>query len=117
MRGRPNTRRSRLEAPPATPPYRQRRVRKRANRAVSESASQPKPTSSPTAAKAPGGFGPNEWLVDELYQQYLADKDSVDAAWWDFFKDYRPTDAAGGPVNGSATARGPPANGSPAPPS
>jgi len=37
-----------------------------------------------------GGFGPNEWLVEELYQQYLADKDSVDKAWWDFFQDYRP---------------------------
>jgi multifunctional 2-oxoglutarate metabolism enzyme len=35
-------------------------------------------------------FGPNEWLVDELYQQYLADRDSVDPAWWDFFADYRP---------------------------
>jgi multifunctional 2-oxoglutarate metabolism enzyme len=78
---------------------------------VSEPASQPKPSSSPTAAKAPGGFGPNEWLVDELYQQYLADKNSVDAAWWDFFKDYRPTDAAGGPVNGSAAAAGSPPNG------
>jgi hypothetical protein len=22
---------------------------------------------------SPGGFGPNEWLVEELYQQYLAD--------------------------------------------
>lgn len=35
-------------------------------------------------------FGANEWLVDELYEQYLADKDSVDPAWWDFFADYRP---------------------------
>jgi multifunctional 2-oxoglutarate metabolism enzyme len=51
--------------------------------------------------------------VDELYQQYLADKNSVDAAWWDFFKDYRPTDAAGGPVNGSAAAAGSPPNGAP----
>ncbi|HET8766564.1 MAG TPA: hypothetical protein VFM86_04485, partial [Pedococcus sp.] len=37
-------------------------------------------------------FGPNEWLVDELYQQYLQDKNSVDKAWWDFFADYRPAD-------------------------
>jgi len=35
------------------------------------------------------GFGPNEWLVEEIYQQYLADPDSVDAAWHDFFADYR----------------------------
>ncbi|MCI0688490.1 MAG: multifunctional oxoglutarate decarboxylase/oxoglutarate dehydrogenase thiamine pyrophosphate-binding subunit/dihydrolipoyllysine-residue succinyltransferase subunit [Sporichthyaceae bacterium] len=37
-------------------------------------------------------FGPNEWLVDEIYQQYLKDKNSVDPAWWDFFADYQPSD-------------------------
>jgi hypothetical protein len=35
-------------------------------------------------------FGPNEWLVDELYQRYLADPGSVDMAWWSFFADYTP---------------------------
>ena len=35
-------------------------------------------------------FGPNEWLVDELYEQYLRDRESVDPAWWDFFTDYKP---------------------------
>ncbi|WP_188037195.1 hypothetical protein, partial [Actinotalea sp. JY-7885] len=35
-------------------------------------------------------FGANQWLVDELYEQYLTDKDAVDPAWWDFFEDYRP---------------------------
>ena len=35
-------------------------------------------------------FGPNEWLVDELYQRYLQDKNSVDEAWWEFFADYHP---------------------------
>ncbi|MGI9006405.1 MAG: 2-oxoglutarate dehydrogenase E1 subunit family protein, partial [Streptosporangiaceae bacterium] len=35
-------------------------------------------------------FGPNEWLVDELYQRYQADPASVDRAWWNFFADYRP---------------------------
>ncbi len=39
-------------------------------------------------------FGANQWLVDELYEQYLADKDSVDPAWWDFFADYRPRSEA-----------------------
>jgi 2-oxoglutarate decarboxylase len=38
-------------------------------------------------------FGANEWLVDEMYQAYLDDKDSVDPAWWDFFADYTPADA------------------------
>ncbi|MGW1774392.1 multifunctional oxoglutarate decarboxylase/oxoglutarate dehydrogenase thiamine pyrophosphate-binding subunit/dihydrolipoyllysine-residue succinyltransferase subunit [Streptomyces sp. NPDC002104] len=36
------------------------------------------------------GFGANEWLVDEIYQQYLQDPNSVDRAWWDFFADYKP---------------------------
>ena len=47
---------------------------------------------SDTTEAATGSFGPNEWLVDELYQQYLTDKSSVDPAWWDFFADYQPTD-------------------------
>ncbi|WP_317182634.1 2-oxoglutarate dehydrogenase E1 subunit family protein, partial [Intrasporangium sp.] len=53
-------------------------------------------------------FGPNEWLVDELYQQYLTDKDSVDRAWWAFFDDYTPLDAnaASAPnVNGDPAGR------------
>ena len=52
---------------------------------------------------AAGGFGPNEWLVEELYQQYLADKDSVDEAWWDFFQDYRPATGRR-PLRAAATA-------------
>ncbi|MCW2533735.1 MAG: 2-oxoglutarate dehydrogenase, subunit, partial [Blastococcus sp.] len=35
------------------------------------------------------GFGTNEWLVEEMYQQYLADPSSVDQAWHEFFADYR----------------------------
>lgn len=34
-------------------------------------------------------FGPNEWLVEELYQKYLNDPNSVDKAWWNFFADYK----------------------------
>ena len=40
-------------------------------------------------------FGANEWLVEELYQQYLADPASVDRAWWSFFADYKPAVANG----------------------
>src|SRR3954453_20806396 len=40
------------------------------------------------------GFGPNEWLVYEMYQQYLKDPESVDKAWWDFFADYQPSETA-----------------------
>src|SRR5215469_6175525 len=42
------------------------------------------------ATPAGADFGANEWLVDELYQRYLADPGSVDRAWWSFFADYRP---------------------------
>ena len=43
---------------------------------------------------AGNSFGANEWLVDELYEQYLEDRHSVDPAWWDFFADYVPSDPA-----------------------
>ena len=39
-------------------------------------------------------FGPNEWLVEEMYEQFLADPSSVDSAWHDFFADYKPTQRA-----------------------
>ncbi|AEW96486.1 MULTISPECIES: multifunctional oxoglutarate decarboxylase/oxoglutarate dehydrogenase thiamine pyrophosphate-binding subunit/dihydrolipoyllysine-residue succinyltransferase subunit [Streptomycetaceae] len=84
------------------------------------------PTDSDGEGKNPAaGFGANEWLVDEIYQQYLQDPNSVDRAWWDFFADYKPgADAAGsaGPAapknQGSAPAAPTatqPANGTPAP--
>ncbi|MFJ7202354.1 multifunctional oxoglutarate decarboxylase/oxoglutarate dehydrogenase thiamine pyrophosphate-binding subunit/dihydrolipoyllysine-residue succinyltransferase subunit [Streptomyces sp. NPDC098789] len=48
-------------------------------------------TESAESGKTPAsGFGANEWLVDEIYQQYLQDPNSVDRAWWDFFADYKP---------------------------
>ena len=33
-------------------------------------------------------FGANAWLVDEMYKQYLADKNSVDQAWWPTLEKY-----------------------------
>ncbi len=55
-------------------------------------------------------FGPNEWLVDELYQQYRQDKQSVDKAWWEFFEDYQPGDGGTGratPAGASTAAAAP----------
>ena len=49
-------------------------------------------------------FGPNELLVDELYQRYLADPSSVDRAWWNFFADYRPTSGGREPGGSHATS-------------
>ncbi|HEY0641623.1 MAG TPA: multifunctional oxoglutarate decarboxylase/oxoglutarate dehydrogenase thiamine pyrophosphate-binding subunit/dihydrolipoyllysine-residue succinyltransferase subunit [Pseudonocardiaceae bacterium] len=40
-------------------------------------------------------FGPNEWLIEEMYERFLADPASVDAAWHDFFADYKPTTLGG----------------------
>ncbi|MGH3504215.1 MAG: 2-oxo acid dehydrogenase subunit E2, partial [Nocardioidaceae bacterium] len=46
------------------------------------------------------GFGPNEWLVDEMYDAYLKDPSSVDEAWRTLFKEH------GNPAapDGSSTA-------------
>ncbi|SFT56144.1 2-oxoglutarate dehydrogenase E1 component [Actinopolyspora lacussalsi subsp. righensis] len=57
-------------------------------------------------------FGPNEWLIEEMYEQYLNDPSSVDSAWHEFFADYRPAGhsatesaaAATGATTGQKTA-------------
>ncbi len=55
-----------------------------------------------SSAPRPGGqqadFGANEWLVDEMYERYRSDPDSVDKAWWEYF-DQGSTGAGAG--NGS----------------
>ena len=52
------------------------------------------------ANPAPADFGANEWLVEDMYERYLADPSSVDAAWHDFFDDFRPRPDAPAPANG-----------------
>ncbi|MGE3447066.1 MAG: multifunctional oxoglutarate decarboxylase/oxoglutarate dehydrogenase thiamine pyrophosphate-binding subunit/dihydrolipoyllysine-residue succinyltransferase subunit [Microbacteriaceae bacterium] len=37
-----------------------------------------------------GEFGANEWLVDEMYERYLVDKNSVDQSWWPILEAYHP---------------------------
>ncbi|MER6921699.1 hypothetical protein ABT314_22320, partial [Streptomyces spiralis] len=62
-------------------------------------------TDNDQAGKNPAAaFGANEWLVDEIYQQYLQDPNSVDRAWWDFFADYKPGAAAAASSAPSGTA-------------
>jgi 2-oxoglutarate dehydrogenase E1 component len=75
-------------------------------------------TDADQAGKNPAAaFGPNEWLVDEIYQQYLQDPNSVDRAWWDFFADYKPgAPAASAPVSTAAAAPAAPAQAAPAAP-
>nr|WP_311836356.1 hypothetical protein [Cellulomonas fimi] len=53
-------------------------------------------------------FGANEWLVDELYEQFKRDRNAVDPAWWDFFEGYRPDDGA---TDASWTCAGSPLDG------
>lgn len=33
-------------------------------------------------------FGPNTWLIDEMYQQFLENPESISDGWRDFFADY-----------------------------
>lgn len=35
-------------------------------------------------------FGPNVWLIDEMYREYLAHPEAVSDSWREFFSDYRP---------------------------
>src|SRR5664280_3522371 len=42
-------------------------------------------------ATTTGAFGPNAWLVEDMYDSYRADPTSVSESWREFFTDYRPT--------------------------
>ena len=57
-----------------------------------------------------GEFGANEWLVDELYEQFIVDKNSVDKSWWPILETYHPT-----VKDESGTAQAAPAPASPRP--
>jgi 2-oxoglutarate decarboxylase len=46
-------------------------------------------------------FGANEWLVDEMYDQYLKDKNSVDASWQRYFADHPEPSGSSAQSNGS----------------
>src|SRR5688500_6475868 len=64
----------------------------------------------------PATFGPNAWLVDEMYEQFRADPRSVSESWREFFADYKPgpdAPAAPKPAQPAAAAGAP--NGAPAP--
>src|SRR5579863_8984658 len=88
----------------------------------SSSGSSQAGSGSGSGSAPPADFGANEWLVEELYQRYLADPGSVDRAWWSFFADYQPALANGtGPqpvlsVARAAAPAAPPAAPAPPPP-
>ena len=45
------------------------------------------PDQSPTSTPETD-FGANDWLLEEMYEQYTADPDSVDATWVEYFKSH-----------------------------
>ncbi len=57
---------------------------------------------SPEEASA-GEFGANEWLVEEMYESYLADRNSVDQVWWPVLDRYHAAKTAG-PAAGEPAA-------------
>jgi len=63
----------------------------------------PSVSSSSTSNQA-SQFGPNEWLVEEMYQRFLDDPSTVDTAWHEFFADYRPVEQPGADAAGNAGA-------------
>jgi 2-oxoglutarate dehydrogenase E1 component len=60
-----------------------------------------------------GAFGTNAWLVEEMYESYLADPASVSESWREFFADYRSKAAPEQPRVGTEPV-GPPAGRVPA---
>ncbi len=74
-------------------------------------------TPAPGPPGASGHFGPNAWLVEDLYERYLADPSSVAESWREFFSDYQPVQrpaparppaapAAAAPVHAAVALRG-----------
>lgn len=68
-----------------------------------------------TEANGNGGsaeeFGANAWLVDELYKQYVQDKNSVDRSWWPVLERYAGGTSAPGTEQSAATAEAGPVDG------
>src|SRR5215212_8981510 len=68
---------------------------------------------------AGSAFGANSWLVEEMYEQFRSDPDSVSETWREFFSDYKPAIANLAPAPSvpapvaTATAAAPASNGAP----
>jgi 2-oxoglutarate dehydrogenase E1 component len=58
-----------------------------------------------SSASRSAELGPNAWLVDEMYQQYLANPASVSETWREFFTDYRPMAATVSAASARPSAR------------
>jgi len=69
-----------------------------------------------TSPLAGGAFGPNAWLVDDMFEAYRSDPSSVSESWREFFADYVPGGVAAPSVPPPPPARAPePTSAGPAP--
>lgn len=59
-----------------------------------------------------GEFGANQWLVEELYQQFKSDRNAVDKEWWPVLEAY---EASAAPAADAAAPAAAPAPADPAP--
>ncbi len=41
-------------------------------------------------SRSPESFGPNVWLIDEMFREFKEHPESVSESWREFFSDYRP---------------------------
>ncbi|WP_198392978.1 multifunctional oxoglutarate decarboxylase/oxoglutarate dehydrogenase thiamine pyrophosphate-binding subunit/dihydrolipoyllysine-residue succinyltransferase subunit [Brevibacterium yomogidense] len=57
-----------------------------------------------TPTTAASDFGSNQWLVEEMYEQYKSDKNSVDRSWWPVFEKFEAEGGASG--NGASASSG-----------
>ncbi|MDA0217913.1 MAG: multifunctional oxoglutarate decarboxylase/oxoglutarate dehydrogenase thiamine pyrophosphate-binding subunit/dihydrolipoyllysine-residue succinyltransferase subunit, partial [Actinobacteria bacterium] len=66
-----------------------------------------------------GNFGTNDWLVEEMYEKFLSDPNSVEPSWRDFFRsaDFKAADfsasATGQGIQGARPIVGAPRGGTP----
>ena len=75
------------------------------------------PDQSPTSAPAEADFGANDWLLEEMYEQYTVDPSSVDQTWAEYFKAHgAPTTDAGNGAASEAPQPQPPTGARTAPP-
>jgi 2-oxoglutarate dehydrogenase E1 component len=58
----------------------------------------------PEPKQYPEAFGPNAWLIEEMYRQFREQPETVTESWRDFFEDYRPLSAPAPQLGAEPTA-------------
>ncbi|MFZ9483162.1 MAG: 2-oxo acid dehydrogenase subunit E2, partial [Ilumatobacteraceae bacterium] len=57
-----------------------------------------------TTEQPPSSFGANSWLVEEMYEQFRNDPESVSSTWREFFDDYKPLVPEAAPAATASTS-------------